>query len=350
MKRIETFLRWINILIILTTFVAYLSPFVNPEKFWLISLVGIAYPGLLLLNILMVAGWLMLKKKYFLFSLACIIMGWDHLNGFIGLHFGPPPEAAQPIRVMTYNTHKFPFMDAGYRKTDPLKAKEQFQFMQSKGMPDILCLQEIDDYHIEPLNDFFAYKDYHKTRYYGSAIFSKFPIIEKGKIEFDIKVNSCIWADIDVNGQIVRVYSLHLQSSNVSRETEKMMAEGQLKDKETLSDIRTIFGKFRNTSKIRAGQAKSIARHIAASPHPVIVCGDFNETPQSFAYRQIAQNLHDTFKKRGRGLGTTYAGNIPALRIDYILCDQSFKVINNHILKGNGYSDHYPVIGTISLN
>ncbi len=276
-------------------------------------------------------------------------MGWSHFNGFVGLHFGSSKPDSQTINIMTYNTQKFPTLRAGYRKIDGPKSKEVFQFMQTKGSPDILCMQEVDDFHVDPIMNHFGFKDSHKIRYYGTSIFSKYPILKKGKIKFDIKVNSCLWADIEIKGQIIRVYSLHLQSNSVSNETEKVMAEGQFKEKETWSNIRSIFSKFKNTSKIRAQQAETIAKHIVASPYPVIVCGDFNETPQSYAYRLISENFNDTFKTKGRGLGSTYAGRIPALRIDYILSDKKFKIINNAILK-KGYSDHYPVISAISIN
>ena len=348
MRRVEFFLRWINVLIILTTFVAYLSPYISPETTWFISLFGTAYPWLLLGNILMVLIWIALKKKYFFFSLACIIMGWNHLNGFVGWH-GALQQGSSSIKIMSYNSQKFPYLKAGYRKIDSVKTKEVLQFLATKGAPDILCLQEIDDYHVEPIMTYFGYEDFHKIRYYGTAIFSRYPISDKGRIQFDRKVNSCLWVDLFIEGQTIRVYSLHLESNSVSVETEKVMAEGQLREKETWSDIRSIFKKFKNTTKIRAQQAETIAKHIASSPHPVIVCGDFNETPQSYAYRLVSANLVDAFKVRGRGLGSTYAGSIPALRIDYILSDKKFKVTNHHILK-KSYSDHYPVISSISIN
>ena len=335
-------------MIILATFVAYLAPFISPERIWFISLFGTAYPWFLFGNILMIAVWIFLKKKYFLFSLACIIMGLNHLNGFFGVHFGSSKADDRCINVMTYNAQKFPFIKAGYRKIDEPKSKEVFQFLQTKGSPDILCLQEVDDFHVNLIKSHFGFLYHYKIKYYESAIFSKYPILEKGRVNFKINVNSCLWIDLEVQGQTIRVYSLHLQSNSVSNVTEKVMAEGQFKKKETWSDIRTILRKYKNTSKIRAQQAKTIAAHIAASPYPVLVCGDLNETPQSYAYRLLTENVNDSFKEKGSGFGTTYAGSIPALRIDYILSDKSFKIINNHILK-KSYSDHYPVISIFSL-
>ena len=335
-------------IIILATFVAYLSPFISPERIWFISLFGTAYPWFLFANILMIAVWMFLKKKYFLFSLTCIIMGWNHLDGFVGIHFGSSKTDDQSINVMTYNAQKFPFIRAGYRIIDEKKSKEVFHFLKTKGSPDILCLQEVGDFHVAPIKAYFGFQHYYKVNYYGTAIFSKYPILEKGKVKFDINVNSCLWVDVDVFGQTIRVYSLHLQSNNVSNVSEKVISEGQLKEEETWSDMRTILRKYKHTSKIRAQQAKTIAAHIASSPYPVIVCGDFNETPQSYAYRLITKNVNDSFKEKGSGFGTTYAGSIPALRIDYILSDKTFKIINNNVLK-KSYSDHYPVISVFSL-
>ncbi len=335
-------------MIILATFVAYLAPFISPERIWFISLFGTAYPWFLFGNILMIGVWIFLKKKYFLFSLACIIMGWNHLNGFVGVRISSTKPDAHSINVMTYNAQKFPYLKAGFRIIDESKSKEVFQFMQTKGSPDILCLQEVDDFHVNPIKAHFGFKDHYKIKYSATAIFSKYPILEKGRVNFEINVNSCLWVDLKIQGQTIRVYSLHLQSNSVSNVTEKVMAEGQFKEKETWSDIRTVLRKFKHTSKIRAQQAKTIAAHITSSPHPVIVCGDFNETPQSYAYRLITENVNDSFKEKGSGFGTTYAGSIPTLRIDYILSDKKFKIINNHVLK-KSYSDHYPVISTFSL-
>jgi hypothetical protein len=105
LRRVENLLRWLNVLIILATFVAYLSPFISPESIWFVSLFGTAYPWFLLGNVLMIVVWGIFKKKYFLFSLACIILGWSHLNGFVGLHFGSTKASGQTINVMTYNTN-----------------------------------------------------------------------------------------------------------------------------------------------------------------------------------------------------------------------------------------------------
>ena len=101
-------------------------------------------------------------------------------------------------------------------------------------------------------------------------------------------------------------------------------------------------------AQIRAKQAEILTNHIASSPYPVIVCGDFNDIPVSYTYRTLSQNLNDAFEKRGFGFGTTYSGNIPALKIDYILTAKRIKIFNCTILKVP-YSDHYPMVSELGL-
>ena len=129
---------------------------------------------------------------------------------------------------------------------------------------------------------------------------------------------------------------------------EKVREEGDLSDSKTLKAIKGMFSRFKQSAKRRAEQAQKIANHMAACPHPIILCGDLNDTPLSYTYHLLTQNLNDSFKEKGTGFGTTYAGSIPALRIDYILTHKKINVESLNILKKN-YSDHFPVICKISF-
>ena len=176
-----------------------------------------------------------------------------------------------------------------------------------------------------------------------------FPFLDKGRIKFGKSVNVAVWADIEISsGKVIRVYSIHLQSSKIDPNAIDVVAEGKIQEKQTWFSLKSIIGKFKNATSIRAKQAEEVAQHIRKSPHPVVVCGDFNETPLSYAYRVISRSLQDAFKARGSGFGTTYAGKLPALRIDYILTDPKFKILEHQIIHRN-FSDHYPVKSRIRL-
>ena len=146
-----------------------------------------------------------------------------------------------------------------------------------------------------------------------------------------------------VYGEVIRVFNLHLQSNSISALTDKVAAEGNIQEKETWLNIRGIVGRFKRAAQLRARQAEEIALKIAQSPHPVIVGGDFNDTPQSYTYHTLVKELNDTFKQCGRGIGSTYSGKIPALRIDYVLSSKHFKSIRHKTYTRRTFSDHYPV-------
>ncbi len=348
MKRFYTTFRWFNLLLILVTFLAYLSPFINPKSFSWINFFGIIYPWLLFSNLFFVAFWMIAKKRYFLFSAACILLGWNHFTNFIGLSIINSSPREESISILSFNTSGFGFL-AAKSKEEHLDNVQQFsKFINQKGDLDILCIQEVNSTKAQLVPDKLGFEYQHKIPYVGTAILSNFPIMNVGEIAFTTKANSCVWADIKVKDKTIRVYSLHLKSNRVSTETEQIIASGDIKEKETWSDIKGVFGKFRHNSKIRVDQAEKVRDHIQKSPHPIVLCGDFNETPQSYIYKLLSENLNDSFQQKGFGFGTTYAGSIPALRIDYILSDPSLKVLNCTIFKEK-HSDHYPVLTVLEL-
>lgn len=333
-------------MLILVTFIAYLTPYINPETFSWVNVLGTIYPWLLLANLLFAGFWIFVKNRYFLFSLACIILGWNHLTNFIGTSFSSPPAKAATVNILTFNTSGFSFL-AGGSKEEHLKNVADFtKFINKNGRIDILCIQEVSSLAAQEVNDKLDFKYIHKIPYLGTSILSRYPIVQSGEIEFTTKTNSCVWADIQINNKTVRVYSLHLKSNQVSTETEYIINKGDINEKKTWADIKGVFGKFRYTSKIRVQQAQKVKAHIDKSPHPVILCGDFNETPLSYVYRMLSENLNDSFQKKGLGIGTTYAGSIPALRIDYILSDPGIKILDFKIFKEQ-HSDHFPIFAIL---
>lgn len=346
MKTFLLSLRWTNVLWIFITFLSYLSPFVNPDFFWGFSFLGLAYPWFLLGNFLFIIIWVFLKKRYFLFSLGCILVGWTHVINFIGFsNTGNLKE--QDLKVMTYNVNNFKTLIRGNETEKKIFKKELKTFFHSVNA-DIICLQEAPNSTTNELKKLIPYPYFHKFPGKGTSIFSKIPFQKSGTIEFENSNNSSAWIDVQIKKKNIRLYNVHFQSNQISDTANKLASEGNLQEKETWRGIGGMMRKYRQSSKARSQQAKLVLAHIAQSPHPIILCGDFNETPLSYIYRQMSQNLKDTFKEKGSGFGTTYGGNIPALRIDYILVEPSIEVIDHQILKEQ-FSDHYGVVGRLML-
>lgn len=343
-------LRAANIAVIFFTFAAYLAPYISPQTTWVFAVFGLFYPVLLFLNLLFFLFWLWRKKTYCLFSLGCIILGWTHLTGLMGFNFSQV-KPAEPLTVLTYNTRRFTnlFPLRGDNSEEQTAFAERLR--EKIGTTEIFCLQEFHAYDVtvEKIKKLLNLPHFAKYDGRGTAIFSKYPIIKKGRVEFADTYNSAYWADIKIEEKTVRIYSVHLESVKISGDAAQLRKEGDLRTRETWSGIKSILRKYSHTTNARVNQTTVLNRHVADCPHPVIVCGDFNDTPVSYVYRQTANRLNDNFQTAGSGWGATYAGSIPMLRIDYIFTSpKSFTVYEHGILREK-YSDHYPVYSQLRL-
>ncbi len=349
MRRTSKLLRWANIILIFVTLGAYLSPYFHPSSGWLFSVLGLLYPWLLLANVLFVIIWLLLSNHYFLFSLCCIILGWDHFTGFVGFHQANSSTADSDLVVMTYNCHGLMKINSQEYMTP-----EELQKLVDKYQPDLLCLQEFPFMqskappYVERLQQKTKLKYFHRVAGGGVAVFSRYPFGKKDGKYFTNKANGYLYIDIKKGDKTLRLFNVHLQTNAVSGIANRVAREGNFQEKETWLNIKGMLGRYRRSAGMRADQAREIASNIARSPHPVLVCGDFNDVPQSYTYHQLAVGLNDSFKEAGRGVGTTFNGSIPALRIDYILAAPSLP-IKNHQNDHSPFSDHYPVISTITF-
>ncbi len=185
-----------------------------------------------------------------------------------------------------------------------------------------------------------------RRRNYGIATFSRYPIINKGSVPLEDRLSICIYSDILMDKDTFRVYNCHLQSIHLNDKHYQFMDSLKLRyDNQQMADIKDISFRLRDAFIKRAAQADIIAAHISSCPHPVIICGDFNDTPVSYTYRTIRDGLQDAFSESGWGLGRTYNGKFPSFRIDYILHSGSMEALFFTREKVK-LSDHFPIIVT----
>ena len=336
-------LRWLNLLLVLITLLAYLSPFINPSKVWHFSFLGLAYPLLLLANLLFIFFWLWRRNRYFLYSTACIVVGIGYFSGFLGLSlFSEDYQPDKTISVMTYNIAGMRRYDKGQTEAGKKRLKELINFVEKAGKPDVWCIQEGAYNNVREFFQMeFGYPYYFKEK--GTIILSKYPFTKSGNIRFEKTSNSCIWGDLKTPFGQVRVYAVHLQSNWLAPAAMRLAEESDPRKKETWNSVAEVMRLYKRAAARRAKQVEMVADNIAKSPHPVILCGDLNDTPVSYVYQVLSNNLQDSFCEKGFGFDFTYAGKIPGLRIDYVLPDQSFKVLDHQVPKLE-LSDHYPVL------
>lgn len=339
-------MRWLNILLIITTLFAYLAPQVSPNTFSLFSFFGLLYPWLVLTNLIFIFFWLYRKNRYALFSIGCLLLGMNYIPTLFGTNL-TKSELSGTTKIVSYNLYGLRGWD---KESGWIYANQLPEFKKQKaafGKVKIFAGQEMGENLGEKIGTVWGLKS--AVHYHTNGILTSLPVKNKGKISFGKgTTNSCVWVDVQIQKKVVRVYSLHLQSNKISGTATKIAKEGDLREKETWLDIKTVMGSYRSAAKIRAQQADKVAAHIAACPYPVIICGDFNDTPISYTYRIFADGRKDSFCEQGLGIGTTYAGRIPALRIDYILTDKIFE-IKNHERYTFDFSDHYGVGASVLM-
>lgn len=344
----QKILRWTNLTLILLTFLAYLAPHVSPVSFWPLAFFGLTYPWLLLLNFLFIIYWAVRRDRYVWFSVACIALGWGHVQSIIGLHLDSNPSD-DAIGVYSFNVH-------GFKYASDMRSRasvEDFAVIFENENVDIICIQEfssLDKFsepHVQFLKNKKGLKYTVRKEDRELAIFSAYPILNSETVKFNGS-NGYQYADLNISGQTVRIFNIHLQSNAVSSLAERLATEGDIDDRETWLEVRGMAGRFKRAAQKRATQAEEIAAQIAQSPYPVIVCGDFNDVPQSYTYQTISNNLQDAFRYRGTGPGFSYLGRIPALRIDYILTAPAFD-IKAFDLHRTDFSDHRAISAQLLL-
>jgi len=333
----------------------------DPNKHILLAFAGLAYPYLLFANLLILLWWLLRKK--WIFSLVTIViigMGWHTLVATFGL-FGSAGENAKSeasfIRMMTYNVHGFkPYGDEITKES-----KEKMLNVVRTQNPDIVCFQEFYTRFRGPYDTIDSLKKMLNTQYFyfvpkmesktaamGFAIFSKYPIRDKGDIIFDNSLgNGSIYVDLEVQNQLLRVYNIHLQSISFDKEDYSYLDKVKAMDTE-VAPTKRILHMLKSAFEKRSIQVDIMKAHMKNCTTPYIIAGDFNDTPASYAVTKMTESLNNAFIKKGQGFGKTYNGKFPNFQIDYIAATKEIEVINYKIIEAK-LSDHFPVRSDLRL-
>lgn len=349
---------------------SFLSPHLSPEKIWFPAFLGLAYPYILLVNLLFLLGWILLKRKELVISLLAIILGWGTFSAYLSIrpfrglkkeHYSTQVreqrKADNQVKIVSFNVHLF---NAGSWKEKPSTRAKILGFLRDED-PDILCIQEFYSSNRDGFREREIYHKLDQLPYrhityshperrsgYGIATISNYPILQRGRIQLQGS-SICSYSDLLLDKDTIRIYNCHLQSVNLDSEQYQILDSLKFRyDDQQMAEIKDISFRLRDAFIKRAAQADIIADHISGCPHPVIVCGDFNDTPVSYTYRTIRDGLLDAFTESGWGLGRTYNGEFPSFRIDYILHGESLDALFFTREKVK-LSDHYPIITYLKM-
>ncbi|MFZ1705417.1 MAG: endonuclease/exonuclease/phosphatase family protein [Saprospiraceae bacterium] len=281
-------------------------------------------------------------------SILCLIFGFQHVQNYIGFKSSQNIiDQNESIQMATFNISYGYYLIEKQKIDKESNLKKVEEELKKLEKIDILCFQEVGEYIFPMIKKIFPKHQVYKTKK-GVVILSKFPMGKKGIIDFGSITNSCIWADITIEGNPVRIYNFHLQSNRVSKDADEIVENIQKNEKiKWYNDFKGILRKYKNSNISRAKQIDKIMEHIQDCPHPFLIGTDMNDVPISYIYRQVSKVSSDAFRQKGSGLGTTYSGNIPLLRIDYIFISEPFKCVEYKSIK-TPVSDHEPVMVTLS--
>lgn len=307
---------------------------------------GAAYPWILFLNLFFLLTLAFRLDRFALYIALAIGLGWSHFTNFL-CFAGPRPAPA--ARTLTVATHNLGGLWRGERYSEELlesSAEAYVQFLKKDGLPDVLCTQETNARFYKRVAEKAGYRHQFNLQK-GTVILSRYPMSAGGDVPFGKTANSTLWANIVAHGDTIRVYSVHLQSNKVTHDTEKI-AEADPRSRTAWREARRILGKVGSATGLRVTQAELLREHLLRSPYPALVCGDFNDTPHSWVYRHVSAGMTDVFKARGYGMGATFMGVIPFLRIDYVFSTPEWTPYACQA-QSSPFSDHKLLRATLSL-
>jgi endonuclease/exonuclease/phosphatase family metal-dependent hydrolase len=359
-----------------------------PAGTWsLAPLLALTVPLWLVLLTLAVVYWLRRNWRVALLPATGLLLAWGQVERGLPLHVAGSSflvsgsqklandsatqneqRATQTLRLLSANVRIFNVYPQ-LRKLDPTAPAKAIAWLAASPA-DVLCLQE---FYQEPAGTHSRDGELYRVAdrlgpgsgrhgfvskslvngagaEFGLAIFSRYPIVGRGEISFGrLTQNHAMWVDVagPGRGDTVRIFNTHLQS--MSLDEGDIVAAGSSRTG-FKSKGRGLLRRFVRGAAARAWQADTLVANIRRSPYPVLLAGDLNDLPYSYAYSQLASELQNAWATVGFGPGNTYHGRLPPLlRIDQQFAGPRWQVLGCRVHTEIPYADHYPVEGVYRL-
>ncbi|SDK81922.1 Metal-dependent hydrolase, endonuclease/exonuclease/phosphatase family [Catalinimonas alkaloidigena] len=357
-------LLFLTVLSTVATLASYYFTHISPQVFWPGAFLSLGLPMLLGFNLLLILLWLMVRPSLAVWPLGLLIAGAPFISATVSIRpaeLPPVTDSSRTFNVLSYNVSTF-ISGRHYLKYIGKENALPMVEWVTNSKADILCLQEFYNndsssiyntverlissgrpyYYMTPIKN---YQD--EGGFHSVAIFSRYPIVRGGDVIVGKQsdLNRGLFADIKVANDTVRVYSLHLESMTIN---EASLFSANSSEK-WLQSVQTALGKIRRGTRVRGEQIDLLKEHIANSPYPAIVCGDFNDLPYSYTYFRLKKQMLSAFEEAGNGFGFTYNGKLFFLRLDNQFYDPVFQIHHFETLRSVPYSEHFPIEGTYSL-
>jgi len=336
------------------------SGYIPPVRWIIPAFLGLFFPALLVAQIGVTIFWLLAWDKRRLLLVAAVwLISLPQLLVYFPISraeksLGTEEES---LRILSYNVCAFGFKP--HTKTSP---NATLQYIKSSGA-DIVCIQEamlnqnpwagvVSKTLRSYLDEDYPYINVIRVNRGGStlALLSKYPIKEAKEIPLPSWVNGAVAYKVDIRGKETLVINVHLESFRLRRvDGEDYLRLAKDGDAIRLKDaLRAKLSPTFRSHNIQANIIHDLIQGYGSGR--VIVCGDFNDTPLSYARYKIGEGLEDAFVSKGNGLGITFHTRPFFVRIDHILFGPAFRALRCEVDKTASESDHYPIEAVLTTS
>lgn len=357
-KRRNTFFQGLGKLIIgtcgigvmLSAFLCAICPYISPSSFVWTAFFGLAFWMIFFANIVILIILIFLKSRRTLLVpiLALLLMIPGLKKSY---SFGEKSEETSSLKVMTYNIGVFRDYKVESRSVSDVK-KTLVKLINEQN-PDVLCLQESGKWIKNTASEFskmIGYKYYSINKTSGNSYFSKFPLEEVKTFDDEALRNFADIRKVKINKEdSFYLVNCHLNSFCISTEEIGYINDTKniVKDKEVYA--KSVISKLITGFKSRTKITQALIEELPDDGSPLIICGDFNDTPMSYTYNQLQKTgLKDAFLAVSKGIGKTYCGRLPLLRIDYFWYNDNIEIVDYNRIKQTT-SDHYPLLMSFNI-
>lgn len=331
------------VVLMLITSLSFLALYISPETFVFFQWIGVVLPILLFCNLFFLIIGLYKRSWYSICPLIAILANFHYYPHKFQMHQPEEGNLAE-IKFATYNVHEFKMI---YN----ISSMEQIAEYFSDNKVNTVCLQEVPaDCTEADLKQMFTNMPFVITtggrdKHFQLAILSKYPLDSISTISFPERPNCALFADITVNKEKIRIANFHLQTTNWNQVKGTFMSPEDSRQSWT-----DALGVISSNFRFRGKQVDSLRRILDLSPYPLIVSGDFNNTPVSYGYKTIKGDLKDAYREAGNGYGYTYRYFMKLFRIDFVLYSDAKLKAKNYRTGDIDFSDHLPILVDIAMD
>ena len=316
-----------HVVIVLLLGATMLNAYIPPKVFPLLNLLSLAFPFLMIANLLLCFFWIFSwRKRAFVFLLISTLF-LTPVRRWI--NYSEPKSEKADFKVLSFNN-----------KYNDYGLEEVKNYIKSFNA-DVIFLQE-SGYSGLGNSDFEEMKySLHNKRI---SFFSKYQIVEQDTIPLIDKGKS-VYADVIIKGKRIRFINVYLEPFQLHKSMVKPTEDLE----ENGTKAKSLVRRFMPVFKKHEEQVQILKNFIEKSPYPVILAGDFNSVPNSYEYYTISGVLKDCFLESGTDLATSFHDYKIPIRIDYVFSSENLKSTYYQVDRSQKLSDHYPVLVKFSL-